>query len=355
MSLTDIPVRALTSTRQQHVDDHNRYRNYVLQAVNSLDYGTLQAAIDDAATYKRPLIIAPGTYTLSASMLMNNLSDVHVFAYGAKFTISGDLASLLDMRDCTRCSWQGGWFNVPTGRTVANAIYVYRDTLQASRNSFQDVTVDGDYTVGVRIGQQSNGGQCDHMYITNLEVMGHDLAGQVGVYVGDGVYGNCLNHTFNDLMCSHNETHVKVDATNPYLRNAFFDTSVTDIVLNANVFSIRGGRSESATRFMSTGGPSGAVANVTIDDLEWHGEDIAADGEWIQHKLSGSLNLSNVRVLNAAHAPVVKITASKPVGVTVNGMTSTATAAEAISGAAAVTGIYTQHDDDGEVVSVTKL
>lgn len=346
-------------TRDQHIADHGRIHRRLQQYVFSEDYPTLQAALDDVAQFRRPLVIAQKTYTLAAPLLLDNQRNVHIFAYGATVNPGANMPALLEMRDCTDCTVHGGRWNTGPNFQVDNAIYVYHETFQSSRCQFYDVTVEGHYGAGVRIGKMGQGGQCDHHTFTNLTTFGTMEAGQVGVYVGGGTYGNLLNHTFNDLKCSGNEKHVVVDATNVYIVGAFFDRSVVDLQVNSPAFSIQNVRSEEATRFLVTGGPSGAPANISVRDVIWHGEQLAADGEWLQMKWAGSLLLEQVRVVNAPVAPKVRGNPGAPLVIHARGLTVGGGVPAPYSGAFAVSGNVTVKTDsyielaaDGRVLSI---
>ncbi len=320
MTLADIPARTFSSTRQQHLDDHTRLTAHLKQSVYSGDYSTLQESADDAAALGRPLVIEPKTHTVTTPLVINGASDLHVFAYRAKFAASGNLASLVEFKNCTRCSLHGGWLSIPDGATVTNALYAYHDTASSTRNAFYDLTIEGHYGVGVRVGKLTDTAQCDHHYFDNIELIGRSDAGQIGVYVGTDSYGNCLNHAFNNMMISGNEKHVVVSATNAYMSNVFFDTADVDLDIRTTSFSIQNVRSEDSKRFMDDGGVVSAGANISVRDVLWNAQQIHSDGNWIKSNIAGVLTLDNVRVVNAAVRPVISCQPSKPKVVHVRGL-----------------------------------
>lgn len=360
MTQPDIPTRTLLGTPQQHLDDSLRLNGQTKKAVYSGDSyygGNLQSALDDAATLKRPLIIAPGSYNLTSGLSMNGLNDVHVYARGVTLNATADMASLLEMKDCVDCSWFGGRFKVNTGRTVPNVIYIYRETLSAIHNTVDHAVIEGDYSVGLRVGKQLSGASCDHIFFNDVRLIGTDKADQIGIYAGDGINGNCLNLSFNNIMCNRHETHIKVDKTNAYFSNVFLDTCTTDFIVDAVLFSLRNVRSESASRFLSTGGPSSSLGHITIEDVWWNGESINTDGEWIQHRIAGYLKLDNVKCINAGYAPVVRSYAPAATVIKVDGLSTIATSADAFvhDSNTVVKGDYIQHDSNKAVVSITEL
>jgi hypothetical protein len=333
----------LAAGENGHAARHNEERHAIKalaartrRVVYSDDYSTLQGAIDAAKSGSRPLIIAPGTHALSAPLVMDDCDLLHVSAYRATFSAVADMPAMLDMKNCTRCTWHGGRFDVPEGRTVDNAIYIYHDTSQSTRNAFYDVMIQGAYTVGIRVGQQGSGFQCDHMFFQNVECNGAGGAGQIGIYVGSGVHANCLNHTFRNIMCSGHGTHIHVDATNAYLDGVFLDRSDVDFYVASTQFAVRNVRSEGAGRLLVTGGPAGYGAMLTLEDVLWNGQEIEADGEWIQAKLAGGLVLRKVTIRNPAYAPKISVGATKPLRLQIDGMIAPVGHADMIDAAANV-------------------
>lgn len=358
--MVGLPTRSFASTRQQHLDDQNGYiRNMTLESVNSLDYATLQLAAADAITFGLPLVIAPKTYT--ERLLISGASDLHVFAYGAKLVASGNITSLVELKNCTRCSWHGGWLAIPNGATVTNALYVYSDSGQSTRNTFYDMTIDGHYGAGVRVGEINNADQCDHHHFENIEFIGRDNVGQVGIYCGTDVYGNCLNHTFDDLMISHHDKGAVISAANAYLSNVFFDTNNVDLYINSTALSLQNVRSEDSKRFMDDGGVVNAGANISIRDVLWNAQSIHADGHWIKSNIAGALTLDNVRVVNAAVRPVISCQTGAQKVVHVRGLTEGGGAVACpyegafdVNGNVAVkTDSYLELNSDGIVASIT--
>jgi len=353
----DLPIDVTAKrTRDQHIDDHKRLHRHIQQGVFSADYGTLQDAVNDAISKRRPLVIAPGTHTLTAPLVIAGGNALAVSAYGATLQAGADMAALVELRDCTRCTWRGGWLKVHEGRTVDNALYIYRHEGQCTRNAVYDLTIEGAYTTGVRIGRPGDCGQCDHMYITNVECIGRANAGQVGIYVGPGVFGNCLNHTFTNIMLSGHDTHAVIDATNTYWSGVFLDRASVDFKVNATMLSIRGVRSEEAGRFIVTGGPAAFGASLSFEDIQWHGQKMADDGEWIQCALSGSLLLRNVVVTNPAVNAVIKTGPGAALLLRIDGLTSKTAYTDALKVSAKTT-VQTTHyvklDAKGAVESIT--
>jgi hypothetical protein len=285
----------------------------------SSDYATLQAAINDAKARARPLTISPGVHTLTEPLVLDDCDRLHVFAYRASLVAGANMAAIVDMKNCTRCSWQGGWLKVPTGVTVDNALYVYHDTSQCTHNSFRDVVVEGDYSAGIRVGQMGSSFQCDHMYFANIECLGRALSGQVGIHVGTGVYGNCLNHTFRNIMCSGHDTHIVVDATNAYFDGLFLDRATVDIQATTTTLSVRNVRSEESARFLVTGGPASYPTLLSFEHIQWYGAALAVDGEWIQTHLAGLLRLRDIDLRNAAVAPKIAASLAAPLAIDVDG------------------------------------
>ncbi len=114
-------------------------------------------------------------------------------------------------------------------------------------------------------------------------------------------------------------------------------------------------RSEGGARFIVTGGPAGYGAALAFEDVMWHGEDIADDGEWIQAFLAGTLALTRVSLRHPAHPPVIKASPGKKLLLKIDGMLSKTPYAEAlnVSGNVIVANAgYIEIDDKGNVANI---
>jgi hypothetical protein len=356
--MLDLPIVVSGLSRAEHQAHHTALHRRLNGALYSADYPNLQAAVDDMDAKKRPLIIAPDTHVLTEPLRFDSLIYCNVDARGAFFRAGADMPAMLDMPDCRRCHWHGGWFTVPANRIVDNVIYCYRDAIQCTGNTFNEVMIEGAYKCGIRVGKPGSVYQCDHTYFTNIECNAAGLPGQVGIHVGTGVYGNCLNHHFVNLHMGSHETHVYIDQTNVSITNADFDTAERDLYVAAQAFSIRNVRSEDSQRFMVTAGPASYVANLTVDNVIWNADSIAEDGEWLQAKLAGYLKLSNVRVVNAAHPPVIRsYNGMAALRIAIDGLTTNAAAQDAfvLPPQTTVRGDYIQHAVSTAVMSITTL
>lgn len=358
MALVDLPTPTPSRTRDEHIADHARLHGRTRGAVHSGDYATLQAAVDDANAKNRPLVIAPGGYVLSAPLRLDELRWLDIFAHGAILQAGGNMAAIVEVHGCRGCTWHGGRLKVPSGLVVDNALYIYHDTASCTRNAFYNLTIEGDYNVGVRIGKLDDGGQCDHMYFVNLECIGRELDGQIGIYVGTGRFANCLNHTFRNVMLSGHDTHVVASATNAYFDGVFMDRSNVDWYVATTMFNARNIRSESAGRMLVTGGPATYAALLSFDDVIWHGDSIAQDGEFIRTYLAGSLRLRNISMRHPLVTPILHADPGAPLVVDIDGFVSESDAESLLDGTARVTmrvRNYVNVAANGSVVSVEDL
>lgn len=322
MIINDLPVDIDSSrSRDLHQTDHERLHNELKRVIYSGNYNSFSDAIADANSTKRPLVIEPKTHTLTSSIAFNNMHNLNIFAYGARFDINADLTSVIDFKDCVRCNWYGGYFNTPSNRTVDNVFYIYRDSVQATHNTFNDIFIDGSQTVGIRIGKQASGLQCDHMFFNNIEISGENNPNQIGIYAGDGVFGNCLNHTFRNLMLSGHDQHIVIDATNGYFENLFFDTANIDIFAPSVTFAtFKNIRSEGAKQFLVTGGSAGYLTHVSVDNVNFHAENLNDD--WLEYKLAGSLTLNDINITGNIATPIIRTSPSNPLNINIDSLSN---------------------------------
>lgn len=317
----------------------------------------LQSALDDAVSQKIPFVIAPGFHVLTEPLHLRGLFNQDISAYGAVLQADTNMAALVDMADSSRCTWRGGRLKVSPGVTVDNALYVYRDTGQCTHNHFQDMMIQGPYTTAIRIGRSGNTGQCDHIYFDNIECNGAGLAGQTGIYVGTGIYSNCLNHTFRNVMLSGHDTHARVSATNTYWHNIFTDrATVTDWLVAATNFNAENIRSESGYRFLVTGGPSSAGTTIHFKNVMYHCDRMAADAEFIRAYTAGLLRLTNFDMRSTTLPCKIKASPSSPMLLLIDGMVNRAPLTGLLSVSSKVQAIvhnYVETASNSSVLSAT--
>lgn len=333
MALADPAVRTFASSRQNHLDDHNRLRVESVQCVYSANYATPQAAIDDAITLKRPLVFEPVVHTLTAPLSILNAVYLSVSAYGATFQAGADLDALLNMEGTMRCVWRGGVFDVPAPYTAQNAVYVYHaeDGQSSSINTLRDVTITGRYVTGVRVGRADDTGQCDHAILDNSVLTGVEGVSLYGLYLGSGVFANNLNHVVTNLKASGHETHVHVSATNVALDGIFCDRATTDFFVGTTMFSLKNVRCEESQRFLVTSGPAGFSSLINVENVIWRGELLPEDGEWMQVKLAGHTSLKNVSIQGTTVTPKIKTDAPQPLLLTIQGLDTKAAYEDSVS------------------------
>jgi len=359
MADTEFPPRDIGNTRDDHLLDHNRLHTQNSNVVYSGHFATLQEAVDAAIARGRPLVIAPGVHTLTAPLVIDRGYHLHIQAYGARIYAGANLTALVEMRDCVRCTWRGGWLWTTDNYTVGTMLYIYREDGQCTRNAIYDVNIDGHYTIGVRIGRATDPGQCDHMLLQNVECTGASItAGRIGYYIGTGVYGNCLNHVVQHVLAAFHDTHVYIDATNVEMTGVYCSMANTDFFVSASQFHVSGVRSEGSERFFVTAGPAGYGANLSVENVLWPAQELHADGQWIIGRLSGVLSLRNVTLYDAPDGVTPVIRGDPGVGLLldIDGLVSTSTAANAVSATAKVQVSlrnYAQIGAGGSLIGIT--
>lgn len=315
-----------------HLAHSNQSKTRLDSVIYSADYPSVQDAIDDAVLVARPLVIEPKLHTVTTPYTIQNAVDVSVSAYGATFRAGADLPRMLDMDGTARTTWHGGIFEIPSPYTVTDTIYIHREEghFVSTINTFRDVQILGRYVTGVRVGRQGDTGQCDHALLDNLVLVGTDGVSLHGLYIGSGVYANNLNHVITNLRAAYHQTHVYVDGTNVHCDGVFTGYGETDFRVGSTMFSVKNVRSETAERFLITGGPASYAANITIENVIFEAGLVPQDGEWLRLYLAGYTSVKNVVVANAPVTAKIKADAPAPLLLSVDGLTSKSLYTEAI-------------------------
>ncbi|MAU11132.1 MAG: hypothetical protein CL607_15035 [Anaerolineaceae bacterium] len=357
--LTDLPTNvSATRTRDQHFEDHNRIHERLKDAVYSGHYASLQAAVNDAITRGRPLIIAPGIHNLSQTLLIDGAINLHVFAYGSRIRSAASMTALLEVRDTARCSFHGLRLEATTDNVVDNMLYVRRDDGFSHNNAFYDTWVQGEYKIGIRIGTPGDGGQCDDTLFMRTECSCTYTGASTGVICGDGIWGNNMLHKFYGLSCSGHSTHFHISQAQTHLDGGNFDRADLDILYHGTTGIISNMRCEESKQFLVSGGVSTFGTQLTIENCQWHGQD--QGGNWIDWRQSGILKLNNVEARNAPAQPVIYARPGAPLHIVLDSLMCGGDAAcphesafDVNANTTVVTRAYIELDSDGAVDSVT--
>lgn len=324
--VTDLPIEIdARRTPSEHIDDHERLHRMSRHAIYSYWHSSLQDAIDAAIQTRRPLIIQPGTYILTEPLRVSNASRLRLMADRAEITSEVDLPCLLDIYGTAFCHFSGLYLSC--GGAIDDALYLHYNSASERVTTaclFTDTRITGNYSTGIRVGAPKDTAQCDHMRFIHTALSCTSEGGSTGMVIGSGAHGNNLQHTIWGLNASGHTCHVRVSGTNAIIDAGSLDRAeVAFEIESAWAVSIRGFRSESAARLL-TGLPAGYAGRVSIQDVEFYLDALAADGRWIDYNKGGRLRLQNISLQGqeATDAPLIYVHPAAPLALRCEGLNS---------------------------------
>lgn len=302
---------------------HDALRAADALAVRSNWHSDLQSAVDAAISRRVPLIIEPGARVVNEPIRVYDTSNLFVSAHRASLTANSTLPSVLDISGAAFCRFDG--LHVVCNAPVERAVYIHnRDeaALVTTSNLFTSLFVQGQYDVGVRVGAPSDTSQCDMMRFIHLVLSGDEQRNPIGLYLGSDVHANNLIHSAWGVNAHGHAEHVRISGTNATVEACSFDrSSVADVVLStAWMVSLRGIRSESGKRLIDSSATAGVAAQVSLSDAEMWAQDLHSDGGWLVFNKGGVLRLSNIKVLHAPIAGVVRAAPPASLALDISGL-----------------------------------
>jgi Pectate lyase superfamily protein len=285
------------------------------------DTAALQASIDrcieggSPAKKARTAVCAPflppGKYKITAPLRVYSVQGFHLIGSGIFQTFiqpSGTLASALDLNGVAYSSFENFSVGGDGTEIVTSVIHSYWDPATAARsnteNTFRSIQVGGRYVNGFEIGRTGDKNQVDnhsffHCLVVGSWVPGEKTYWQSGFLLGSGAWANNLEHTFYKLTSTHNRYGVDCRSSQVAIYGADISNNEVDLKVTATgYFYASALRSEGSERLLVSGGPASYVGNLTLQDVDWHGENINRDGFWISYNQGGTLLLNNVRCTN---------------------------------------------------------
>lgn len=152
--------------------------------------------------------------------------------------------------------------------------------------------------------------QVDGTLILNSRVSGVWSAGNTATYqngaeLGDGEYGNGLDHWIIATDVDHVRRGVHCRATSFHYLYGQMENNEVDFYIRgmSDPCSIKGIRSEGATRLVDALGAGENPQSLSIEDAEFNAQNLAGDGQWIAYRGSGCIYLKNLTQKNAPADP----------------------------------------------------
>lgn len=245
------------------------------------------------------LVMGAGCAFVPGATGMECLVDVNGAAYGRfeglKFW--GDGSS----NYCTRALWHR-W----NGTASSSGHCVFRDCWIGNGLEFRRGGIEiGDAAAGSVDVSCSNWINCSSFGFRTVG-SGEATKWQAAWYVGDGLAGNNLIHTFHGCHAAFCRYGVKNDASQLSWFGGQVQNNDTDFYHTGNrYFHVAGVRSENSRRWLETGGPASYAAMATFESCEFNGNNLHADKRAIIWTLGGELNLDNMMFGFAYDAPTI--------------------------------------------------
>lgn len=349
------------------------------------DTAAIQAAVDaaissgDYTTTARhgigAVYLPTGTYRITSPIAVRSVIDFHMYGHGAesKLVAGGvGMVCLLDLNGVAHSSFCNFALTGSGSNTCTRALWLRWNGAYRSTTSvyFDNLLVrDLKYLrAAYEIGDASAAGvQVDTTSWSFCTAIGARTVGggdttnyQRGFLIGDGSAANNLLHDFRGCTSAHNRWGVYNDQSQVLWDGGAVMANDSDIYTSSTGYNaFRGFRSEGSNRLLETGGPSSAAAVCSVEDIDFHIENLHSDGYFIKWQLGGSLFVKAVRLpYVAAKTPKININSTGAVALTLEGLTTSTALTSLITntgGSALVTnGSYVTQNSSGVASSVNR-
>lgn len=296
------------------------------------DTAAIQACIDAAiggtpaggATVARlalGIVFLPaGIYKVTAPLKIYSVQGFTMLGTGegTQIAASGTYGKVLEINGSLRGLFAdflvigyNGW----AGASVTSAVALDWDPAIASQSSsgnmFSRVVVRNlTYVYAFGIGLDTANRQTDNTGYYDCSVEGNWAAGnvttfQAAYWVGNGAWGNILNHNFYSCSASYNRYNWRAYSITGFsVHGGSSGAAEVDFFLaigaSALVDTVR---CESSTRMITTG-INAATATLTVRECSFQSSAVAADGQVIQFGYPGSIIIDNVFMSPSVNVPV---------------------------------------------------
>ncbi len=349
------------------------------------DSDAIEAALADAisagaiSTVRQGLarVVLTGMHRITRPMRIQSVLGLRFGGLGPMtgLLVDEDMECALDLNGLAHC--EIGDFSIMgnAGKLVERALWlrwgagIARSTAD---NTFRNVTVRNlDYEFGFQIGEDGAGNQVDTDTWINCLARGGDDRGWAepgetrwrdGWRVGTGVTSNNLIHTMLGCSAELNQYNLHVQATSVTWLGGKLQHGESDIRYgpgHGEHVVVKGVRSEASERLLTTDGPNGTSANVSLEEITWHANELADDNEVIQWDFGGCLTVKDLCIpQHAGKAPKIVGYSSLAYGIRLESCVSTTPVEDFITVAGdcgLVIENYTQLAADGTCLKNTTL
>jgi hypothetical protein len=302
----------------------------------------LQDAIDDilgpadphtsVREATEPIELRGGLYLLEAPLRIESAQGFVLRGQGWMTCLAPTFVgpAVINANGCARC--QFGNFRI-TGNgkeQIDNAFWLQWDgkvKRTTTSNVLENIYIIGTrYKAGLRIGCPGLANQCDLTRLTSIYCTGgwipqtHEdtIWWQDGILVGPNAWGNNVGHHAFDLNVGYHARGVNINVSQLDCYGSNLGGNGTDIYVVSNGYvKFSGGRYESSQRLLQTmpnalGANASTPCPITLENIDWHGNNLHPDGVCIQNGWGGTLRLHQVQITGTAQCPRIRLSGAVP-------------------------------------------
>lgn len=278
--------------------------------------------------------VPAGQYRITSPLRVWSANGFNMYGDGWATNLMPDavMDSVLDLNGIAYSCFRDFTIRGSGREVVKYPIYLYWDNTTAARSTWRvaleriDI-LNTKFINGIQLGKQpGNGLQVDTVSLSQISITGawtpvESTYWQAGVKVGDDVWANNLSHHGYQLSTFQCGVGVKVAGSQWSQWGGTNGGNGIDWYAQAtSFFHVSGVRSEGSQRMYLTSGPSGGCATHSLSDIDWHGENLAADGVMIDFRFGGSLRLSDLHISGCPQCPKITSMSWVPHAVALNGV-----------------------------------
>lgn len=258
-----------------------------------------------------------GTYKTTAPLHFRSVRSLVVDFGNSLFQPAGTFDAVFDFNGCTWSEFYNAAFSNGTGTQDKVVHYQWDSTLSANSSSgctfrnfvvYQNITHRIGFAIGVNNADQVDGSSYHNIILHGAwtgtvnqygaVTSGNTLTYQYGIKIGNGGYGNNIDHVFFNCNPNAYARGYYGDAANYAVYGSQIGVNGVDFYISPSVYTtIQSVRSEGSQRLISTTGGGGSFVG-TLSDIQFVGDAAHADGIILSWALSGDLTIRGLSMIN---------------------------------------------------------
>jgi hypothetical protein len=279
------------------------------------------AILDTKTRFGKRLFIAPGTYKLTSTVRLQNITGAIIEGAGGltRFHWAGPrnvpMFHFSNMRDGSVRD-----FHIQTSQAAPLREGIRIDNVAGvdpGHNTWEGISMEGT-NGGIKVCfREANGGKDEN---NDFQLFIKNRCSNYSGAAWSLEHSQALSSYFIDNQCygygrgqaciAGNITGTAGAVTNFYWHGGFGGFNAkADFYINSaqQGITIQDFSSEGSARFLVTDGPSAATLGITVDNLRWASAHLAGDGQFIVYKYPGPFVLRNSTFLGSDYKKLMKI------------------------------------------------